>query len=116
MLFDKLFHDYIGRVVAFAVAPAMAVVSPFVIQTANDVLGVNLTNAQLDHVTIAVIIGVAGVAYKWLHNLGAYERVQVELEKLYDAGNELVPVPVDAPVDAPADVPGVNAPGVGPLG
>lgn len=93
-MLDKLFNQYIGRTVAFVVTPVMAVVSPVVVQFVNNVTGAGLDVQTLTGATVAVVVGLSAVAYKWLSNLGNHERLERELEKLYEAGLELTENPV----------------------
>lgn len=84
-MLDKLFNDYIGRVVVCLTAillPVSAVIANWVRDTFDFPLSANGTAAFL----VAVVLGVGAVGYKWLHNRGAYERLLLEFEKLYESG------------------------------
>lgn len=83
---DTLFRNYIGRIVAFVVAPLLAVAAPPVVNFANSILGTEFTDQQLSNIAIATVVGVALVVWQWLRNRGQWETAALELEKLYEAG------------------------------
>ena len=84
-MLNKLFDQYIGRVTV----ALTALLLPFAVTFANWVLdntGVDLPSKDITFILVAVTLGLGAVVYKWLHNRGEYERVVLELEKLYEAG------------------------------
>jgi hypothetical protein len=90
---DGVFQRYIGRVVAFVLAPILVPASAAVAVWAQDVVGINLDPNVLVAYVSSVAIGVAAIIYKWLHNNGLFENAVVELHSLYRAGSELEPPP-----------------------
>lgn len=85
---DSIFHSYIGRIVAFVVAPLCAFAAPPVINAVNSVLGTDFSDQQLSNIAIATVVGLAGVAWQWLKNRGEWEKAVLEVEKLYEAGRQ----------------------------
>lgn len=65
-------NPYIGRVVVF-VAPLIAALSLFIVNTVQDAVGVNLDGDSLTALLTAAVLGAFAVVYKWLGNRGAYE-------------------------------------------
>lgn len=85
-MLDALFHTYVGRVVAFVLTPILTVASGSVAVWANKHLGLTLNGGQLTGYVVACVVGVSLVVYKWLSNLGAFERIEAEIVKAHDAG------------------------------
>ena len=102
---DKVFSSYIGRIVAFALAPLLALAAPPVVKAVNEVLGTDFSDAQLSQIAIATVVGLAAVAWQWLRNRGNWETKIAELEALYKAGEQqLAMAEAAGPVKIEADV------------
>jgi hypothetical protein len=103
-MIDKLFNQYIGRLVAFVLVPVLLPVTGAVAKWLQDVVGVNLTGDQLTAYIVTTVVGVAAVAFKWLSNRGAFEIAAIEnvVAEVYATGDALphVPVTLDPPADA----------------
>jgi len=85
---DSVFKSYIGRIVAFALAPLLALAVPPVVQFLNEVLGTAYTDQQLSNIAIGTVVGLALVIWQWLRNRGNWENKLAELEALYKAGEQ----------------------------
>lgn len=94
---DTVFRSYIGRIVAFALAPLLGVAAAPAVKGINDVLGTGYTEQQLSNIAIGVGVGVALGVWQWLRNRGNWEAKLAELEALYRAGAELAEPPVLEP-------------------
>lgn len=106
----SVFTAYIGRVVAFVLAPVLLVAVPPVTNAINEVLGTGYSDQQISNVAIAICVGLALVFWQWLRNRGDWENKLAELEALYEAGKQNVAmsegmVGVEAPPDAPLSEP-----------
>lgn len=86
---SSVITSQIGRVVAFVLAPILLVAVPPVTNAINSVFGLGFSDQQISNVVIAIVVGLALVIFKWLSNRGEYERIVLELHKLYEAGSEL---------------------------
>lgn len=87
---DDAVTSQIGRVVAFVVTPVLLPVLGALAVWLQDKVGINMDPAVLVGFVVSVVAGTAALAYKWLHNRGEYEKVVLELHKLYEAGAVLV--------------------------
>lgn len=87
-MLDTFFNKYIGRIVTFVLTPLLAVLVPPVEHGLNSVLGTNFSDQQLSNMAIATVVGLAIVAYKWLHNRGVWEIVNRDVEKLVAAEHQ----------------------------
>jgi hypothetical protein len=88
---DDVVRSNIGRIVAFVLTPLLLPLVAVGTAWLQRVIGVGLDPAEVVGVVVATTTGVAAVAYKWLHNRGEFERLVLEVHKLYDAGKELAP-------------------------
>jgi hypothetical protein len=89
---DAIFSSYIGRIVAFGLAPVLALAAPPIVEALNNVLGTDYTSQQVSNIAIATVVGVAAVIWQWLRNRGDWEK---ELAKLH-IGNQIIdqiPIP-----------------------
>jgi protein-S-isoprenylcysteine O-methyltransferase Ste14 len=97
---DSLFHSYIGRIVAFILAPLLALAVPPLVELVNDVLGTDFSDQQITYIAIATVVGVALVLWQWLRNRGDWEKSVLEVEKIFEVGREHVEQPTE-PVTPP---------------
>lgn len=104
---DAIFRSYIGRVVAFVLTPLLAVAAAPAVNAVNEVLGTGFSDQQLSNIAIATVVGIAAVAWQWLRNRGHWEATVLEVEKLYEAGRQLVGEEAESDPVAP---PGLTAP------
>lgn len=77
---------YIGRIVTFVVTPVILPVATAFAVWAQDNLGVNLHGDQLTAYIVTTVAGLAIVIYKWVANLGLWERMVASIEHLHDEG------------------------------
>ena len=109
---DKLgsvFNAYIGRIVAFVLAPVLLVAVPPVTNAINEVLGTGYSDQQISNVAIAVTVGLAAVIWQWLRNRGNWEKGIAELEALYEAGKQNIEAAEAAgPVDVQRECRGLR--------
>jgi high-affinity Fe2+/Pb2+ permease len=82
---DDVVNSVIGRVAVAVVSLAAPVIAVLVAWLQAKV-GINLDPAAVATLVGTVVAGVIALGYKWLHNRGEYERLILELEKLYAAG------------------------------
>ena len=95
----------VGKIVAFALAPLLAIAVPPVVNAVNSVLDTDFSDQQISNIAIATIVGIALVVWQWLRNRGNWERAIAELYALYESGRESHPVvPPPPPVSAPGAV------------
>lgn len=85
---------YIGRIVAGVVTPLLLPLAGAFAIWVNKATGLDLDGAELTAYVGTVVTGVAAVGYKWLSNRGEYEKLKLELEKLYEAGRHIQDDPV----------------------
>lgn len=97
-MLDKIFKQYIGRFVAWALAPVLLVAVPPVVHALNSALGTHFSNQQLSNIAIAIVVGLALVLYKWLHNRGKWENFLAWLEHVEKTGADVAGPPGPAPV------------------
>lgn len=104
-MLDSVFKSYIGRIVAFVLAPVLLVAVPPVTNAINEVLGTGYSDQQISNVAIATVVGLAIVIWQWLRNRGNWEKQLAELKALYEAGEQAIRA-VDAagPVDVKVEV------------
>ena len=87
---DSIFNNYIGRIVAFALAPLLLVAVPPVTNAVNEVLGTGYSDQQISNIAIGISVGLAAVIWQWLRNRGNWEKGIAELDALYKSGQQLV--------------------------
>jgi hypothetical protein len=85
---EKVFKSYIGRVVAFVLAPLLAIAVPPLTVAVNNVLGTGFSDGEIATVAIAAVVGVALAVFQWLRNLGNWEAKAQEAYMLYRAGEQ----------------------------
>lgn len=85
---EKVFKSYIGRVVAFILAPVLAIAVPPVTIAVNNLLGTGFSDQQVTAVAVAAVVGVALAVFQWLRNLGNWEAKAQEAYMLYRAGEQ----------------------------
>ena len=105
---DQVFKSQIGKIVAFAIAPLLALAVPPVVDALNTALGTDFSNQEISNIAIATVVGVAIVIWQWLRNRGNWERAVAELYTVYEHGRDVVPGkplpnPVSPPLGAPED-------------
>lgn len=86
-------NPYIGRLVVL-LAPVIAALSLFVVNTVQDLIGVNLNGTELTALLTTAVAGTFALVFKWLENRGRYEdSVQnAEIFRESVAAEESVPV------------------------
>lgn len=106
---DQVFKSQIGKLVAFGLAPLLALAIPPVVDALNTALGTDFSNQEISNIAIATVVGIAIVIWQWLRNRGNWERTIAEIYALYERGQGAVPAipppPVKPPYDADVDDP-----------
>lgn len=78
--------SFIGRVILAAFTLVIVPVLPTLINFVNDVLGYNLTDAQVTSYAKNAALGIAALAATWLLNRGLFERAAVIAKGTIEAG------------------------------
>lgn len=88
--FDSVAKNQIGKIVAFVLTPILLPLVGNVANWVQDVLGLDLSGADLTAYIVSVIAGVALVAYQWLRNRGRWEVAAAELARVKRMGDEVM--------------------------
>lgn len=78
--------SFIGRVILAAFTLVVVPVLPTLINFVNNVLGYDLTDAQVTSYAKNAAIGIAALAATWLLNRGLFERSAVQAKAVIEAG------------------------------
>lgn len=84
---QKTLTSFIGRVVLAGYTLVIVPVMPSIINFTNNVLGYNLTDAQVQAYANRASIGVGALAAIWLLNNGLFERAVVKAKSVIDAAD-----------------------------
>ena len=85
----------VSRLVAFFVAPLIAVVVPIIVNWAQDEVGMDLNGSDLTILLTAVVVSTLGVVFKWLDGRAKFEVAEVVDQRR--APIEVEPEPMDEP-------------------
>ncbi len=93
---DDAVNSVIGRVAVVLVSLAAPVIAVFC-AWAQDKIGINLDPTEVATLVGTTVAGIIALGYKWIHNRGEYERLVLELEKVYAAGRNYMGTAGEAP-------------------
>lgn len=97
---DAVFTSNIGRIVAFGLAPVLALAAPPVVKALNSVLSTDFSEQQLSNIAIATVVGLAAVVWQWLRNRGNWEAKLAELHIIGMTGEQIIEhIPIDPEPD-----------------
>ena len=82
----KFISSFIGRIVLAAYTLLIVPVLPSVINFVNDVLGYDLSDAQVQNYAAKAALAIGGLAAVWLLNNGLFERTALKAKALIEAG------------------------------
>ena len=97
---DSVFNAQIGKIVAFALTPLLAIAIPPLVNAVNSVLGTDFSDQQISNIAIAAVVGVAIVIWQWLRNRGEWEKTLAGAKVLYEQ-NQAVSLPEPRGVPLP---------------
>ena len=83
---DHTVRDHISRVVAFVLAPLLALAVPPVTNAINSALGTGYNDQQLSNIAIAIVVGLALTLWAWLRGRAEFETAAATLKEQYDRG------------------------------
>ncbi len=86
---DKAVRDNISRLVAWVLAPALAILIPPVTNAVNTALGTGYNDQQLSNIAIAAIVGTLLALWAWLRGRAQFETAATYVKERYDEGKAL---------------------------
>jgi len=93
----KALTSFIGRLILAAYTLLVVPLLPSIINFANDILGYNLTDVQVQAYASKASLAIAGLASVWLLNNGLFERAAVKAKALLDSTESGPPLPPPLP-------------------